>query len=144
MVKEQLLHNMKMQQVPKCFTDLIAPKLTGHSTQLQFDNFKSDQILINNGTTQGDSDSMLDYESYSMPLIKVAKSLDELSPSFIDDSMMLVVGDNFTDCHAKLKDMMERPGGGFDWSNMHNSPYKLSKIALMNFHMSHRKPHLPT
>ena len=36
-------------------------------------------------------------------------------------------------CHVKLKDMMERPGGGFDWSYMHNSPFELSKMALMNF-----------
>ena len=123
--------------MPKCFTDLIALKLTGRSTRLQFDDFKLDPILINNGTTQGDPDSMLDYGSYNAPLIEVAKSSDELSPGFVDDSMMLAVGDNFADCHAKLKDMMERPGGGFDWSNMHNSPYELSKIALMNFHTSH-------
>ena len=123
--------------MPKCFTDLFALKLTGHSTWLQLNNFRLDPILINNGTTQGDPDSMLDYGSYNVPLIEVAKPSDELSPSYIDDSMMLAVGENFADCYAKLKDMMERPGGGFDWSNTHNSPYKLSKITLMNFHRSH-------
>ena len=33
---------------------------------------------------------------------------------------------------------MERPGGGFDWSYMHNSPFELSKMALMNFSRLHR------
>jgi ribonuclease HI len=37
-----------------------------------------------------------------------------------------------------LKDMMERPKGGFDWSLTHNSPYELSKTALMNFPRSYR------
>jgi len=34
--------------------------------------------------------------------------------------------------------MMERPGGGFDWSSLHNSPFELSKTALMNFPRSYR------
>ena len=44
----------------------------------------------------------------------------------------------FTWCHAKLKDMMERPDGGFDWSQTHNSPLGLSKLGLMNFPRSFR------
>ena len=29
--------------------------------------------------------------------------------------------------------MMERPGGCFEWSYTHNSPFELTKTALMNF-----------
>ena len=29
--------------------------------------------------------------------------------------------------------MMERAGGGFDWSMTHNSPFELSNLALVNF-----------
>jgi hypothetical protein len=29
--------------------------------------------------------------------------------------------------------MMERPAGGFSWSNTHNSPFELTKLALMDF-----------
>ena len=46
----------------------------------------------------------------------MAVSSDELSPGFVDDSMMLAIGDTMEQCHMKLKDMMECPGGGFDWS----------------------------
>src|ERR1700722_1522755 len=38
---------------------------------------------------------------------------------------------------AELNEL-ERPNGGFDWSNTHNSPFEISKIALMNFPRSHR------
>ena len=47
--------------------------------------------------------------------------------------MMLAIGDTIGECHLKLKDMMERPGGGFKWSYTHNSPFKLSKTVLINF-----------
>jgi hypothetical protein len=72
------------------------------------------------------------------PLIETASSADELSPGFVDDSMMLAIGNTLAECHAKLKDMMERPKGGFSWSITHNSPFELSKIALMNFPRSFR------
>jgi hypothetical protein len=130
-VKDQLIHNMRMRQVPKCFTDLAALMLTDRTTRLKFDDFISDPIPLKNGTTQGDPSSMLFYSFYNAPLIETAKSDDELSPGFVDDSMMLATGDSLDICHAKLKDMMERPGGGFEWSLTHNSPFELSKTALI-------------
>jgi hypothetical protein len=32
---------------------------------------------------------------------------NKLSPGFIDDSMVLAIGDSLAQCHEKLKDMME-------------------------------------
>src|SRR6202040_33368 len=109
----QLLHNMKMRRVPTCFVDLTAHKLTGRSTRLKFDDFTSDPIPLDNCTTQGDPDSMLLYGFYNAPLIETNTSSDELSLGFVDNSMMLAIGELLTDCHAKLKDMMERTNGGF-------------------------------
>ena len=91
---------------------------------------------------QGDPSSMLYYSFYNTPLLEVASSSNELSPGFVDDSMMLAIGDTLENCHSTLKDMMERPGGGFDWSYTHNSPFELSKTALMNFPRSYRD-HIP-
>ena len=82
--------------------------------------------------------SMLYYSFYNTPLIEVAASANELPPGFVDDSMMLAIGDTIEDCHSTLKDMMERPGRGFEWSFIHNSPFELSKTALMNFPRSYR------
>ena len=118
--------------------DLISLKLTDCSTWIHFDDYTSGPILINNGTIQDDPDSMLLYGFYNAPLIKTANSPDELSLGFVDDSMMSAIGDVLSDCHVKLKNIMERPNSGFHWSTSHNSPFELSKIALMNFPRSHR------
>jgi hypothetical protein len=80
------------------------------------------------------------YSFYNTPLIKTASSDDKLSMGFVDDSMMLAIGDMLKQCHKKLKDMMECAGGGFEWSRTHNSPFKLSKTVLMNFPRSYRDP----
>ena len=78
------------------------------------------------------------YGFFNAPLIETTSSADELSPGFVDDSMMLAISNELADCHSKLKDMMEHSGGGFDWSCTHNSPYELSKVGLMNFPCSFR------
>jgi hypothetical protein len=133
MVKEQLIHNMRMRRVPECFTDIVSLSLTGHTTHLKFDDFVSDPIWLTNSTTQGNPPSMIYYAFYNAPLLDTAKSKDELSPGFVVDSIMLAIGDSLASCHKRLKDMMEREGGGFEWSHTHNSPFELSKTALMDF-----------
>ena len=137
-VRKQLIHNMRMCRVPKCFIDIVTLSLTGRTTLLKFDDYLSDPIALDNGTTQGDPSSMNYYSFYNAPLIETAQGNDELSPGFVDDSMVLAIGDSLAQCHEKLKDMMERPNGGFDWSLTHNSPFELSKTALMNFPSSYR------
>ena len=116
--------------------------LSGRTTRIKFDDYISDPMPLDNGTTQGDPSSMLYYSFYNAPLIEIASSNDELSPGFVDDTMILAIGDSIGQCHLKLKDMMERPGGGFEWSYTHNSPFELSKTALMNFPRTHRD-HIP-
>ena len=132
-LKDQLIHNMHMRQVPNCFINIVTTSLTGCTTWLKFDDFLLEVLQLNNSTTQGDPSSMLYYSFYNALLIEVASSEDELSPGFVDDSMMLAIGNTLTQCHAKLKEMMERLGGGFKWSFLHNSPFELSKTVLINF-----------
>jgi hypothetical protein len=132
-VKDRLIHNMKTLRVPSCYIRLTKNMLSNRKTQLIFDDFTSDPTDINNGTTQGCPLSMLFYSFYNAPLIKVAKNKGETSIGFVDDTMFLVVADSLQDAHNMIKDMMERPGGGFEWSTTHNSPFELSKLALMNF-----------
>ena len=125
-----------MWQVPKCFTDLAERMLTGRSTQLCFDDYISNPIPLDNGTMQGDTSSMLYYSFYNAPLIETAQSSDELFLGFVDDSIMLAIGEMLEECHTKLKDIMEHPKGGFEWSHTHNSSFELSKVTLMNFSRS--------
>lgn len=128
---------MKMCHVPECFIKIMRASLTGRTTCLKFNNFLSGPFLLDNSTTQGDPFSMLYYSFYNAPLISTAVSDDKLSPGFIDDSMMLATGNSLRQCHEKLKEMMERLGGGFEWSYTHNSPFELSRTTLMNFPRSH-------
>ena len=141
-VKDQLLHNMRMQKVPQCFINVISMSLTGRTTRIKFDDYISDPMPLDNGTTQGDPSAMLYYSFYNTPLIEIASSNDELSPGFVDDTMILAIGDSIGQCHFKSKDMMERPGGGFEWSYTHNSQFELSKTVLMNFPRTYRD-HIP-
>ena len=78
------------------------------------------------------------YSFYNAPLIDTMILDNKLSPGFVVNSIILAIGNSLIHCHAKLKGMMEGPGGGFDWSSMHNSPFELSKMALMSFPRSHR------
>ena len=53
MLKEQLLHNMKMHRVPKRFTDIISLSLSGHTTCPKFNDYIFEPIPLLNGTTRG-------------------------------------------------------------------------------------------
>ena len=137
-VKDQLIHNMQMRKVPQCFINIVSMSLSGRTTRIKFDDYISNPMPLNNGTTQGDPSSMLYDSFYNALLIEIASSNDELSPGFVDDTMILAISDSIGQCHLKLKDMMERPGGGFEWSYTHNSPFELSKTVLINFPRTHR------
>ena len=131
-----------MRRVPDCFVNIVNLSLTGHTTCLKFDDYISEPMPLNNGTNQGNPSSMLYYSFYNAPLIEVAASNNKLSLGFVDDSMVLAIGDTVEECHATLKDMMERPGRKFEWFYTHNSPFELSETALMNFPRSFRD-HIP-
>jgi len=52
------------------------------------------------------------------------------------------IGKDFIDTHLALKDMLEHPGGAFDWSHDHNSHFETNKFALIDFSMNrkHTRP----
>ena len=45
----------------------------------------------------------------------------------------VAVADTLDNAHHILKDMMEHPNGGLDWSQNHNLPFELSILAVMDF-----------
>ena len=103
------------------FCQSCGVELTDCFTKLKFDDFILDHMPINNSTTQDNPMSMLLYGFYNVPLIEVASSQYKLSPGFVNDSMFLAVGATLQECHRKLKEMMERQGGGFERSISHIS-----------------------
>ena len=76
---------------------------------------------------------MLLYTFYNANLIDIAKGKWELSTGFVDDCMFVAMADTLNESHAILKDMTECTNGGLDWSHAHNSPFEISKLAVMDF-----------
>ena len=114
--------------------------LEDRKTKLRFDDFKSDWFPIKNGIGQGDPLSMLLYIIYNSDLVDITKKgKGELTLTFVDDTALVVVGNTFEDNHRKLTDMMERRGGGYEWSKDHNSKFETNKFVLMDFSLNRTK-----
>lgn len=150
-VTKRLIHNMRKRRIP---TDLILfteRVLTHRQTQLKFDGYTSEWFPVTNGIGQGDPLSMILYIIYSSDLVDIAKprtgreALKELTLAFVDDTALIAIAKDFTETHAILTDMLERAGGGYDWSRTHNSRFETNKFALMDFSMNRRKdrPEMP-
>lgn len=144
-VTERLLHNMRMRWIPAELIQFTEQVLTHRQTQLKFDGFVSEWFPVTNGIGQGDPLSMILYIIYSSDLVDVATprvgrgALKELTLAFVDDTAFIAIGKTFTKTHATLVDMLEHPGGGYDWSRAHNSRFETNKFAPMDFSMNRRK-----
>lgn len=63
---------------------------------------------------------MILYIIYNSNLVDIAKkppgraAPKELTLAFVDDTALIAIAKDFTTTHAILKDILERPGGGFD------------------------------
>ena len=53
--------------------------------------------------------------------------------AYVDDASFYAEGTNFTEAYDRLRNMMNRAQGGYDWSNSHNSRFEPSKMALVGF-----------
>ena len=144
-VMKCLLHNMWMRRIPGDIIHLTEQVLTGRQTQLRFDGFTSDWFPVTNGIGQGDPLSMILYIIYSSNLVDVARpcrgheTVKELTLAFVDDTAFIAVAKDFAAAHDMLTDMLERPGGGYEWSRAHNSRFETNKFALMDFSMNRHK-----
>jgi hypothetical protein len=136
---------MRAQKIPHELIGFMECLLTNRSTHLHFDGFTSNWIPIRNGIGQGNPLLMILYIIYNADLVKVAKprkgrsTLEELILAFVDDTAFVEIARDFHTTHHILKNMLECPGGGFDWSHAHNSRFETNKFALMDFLMNRTK-----
>ena len=86
---------------------------------------------------------MLLFIIYNSDLVETAKGNSELTLAFVDDTAFIAIGKTFEETHATLKSMLERNGGGYQWSKDHNSKFETSKFALIDFTRSRAKERLP-
>ena len=129
---------MRSCQVPTPYIHLINCMLSDRQTQLCFNDFTSEPILLSNGTTQGCPLSMLLYAFYNMELIEIAHGKNKLAAGFVDNCAFVATADNLNNSHRILKDMMECPNGVLNWSLNHNSKFEISKFAIMDFPHPHK------
>ena len=126
-VTDRLLHNMCARRLPPEVVNYTQRLLQGRRTRLRFDDFNSDWISITNGIGQGDPLSMILFIIYNSDLVETAANTNELTLAFVDDTAFMAIGKDFNKTHAILVDMLEREGGGYQWSKDHNSKFETSK-----------------
>jgi len=140
---ERLLHNLWKKRLPSEIVNYVQEMLKNRRTRLRFDDHTSEWFDITNGISQGDPFSMLLYIVYDSDLVTVAKNKDELTLTFVDDTVLLAIAKSFQDTHRILGDMLEREGGAYEWSADHNSRFETSKFGLVDFTLSKSKPRPP-
>ena len=147
-VTTQLLHNMRKRQLPLEIVKFTESMLNNRKTRLKFDDFTSEWFPVTNGIGQGDPLSMICYLIYNSDLVEVAKGRignrrEEIALAFVDDTAFVAVAKSFEETHEILKDMLNRQGGGFEWSQTHNSRFEPNKFALIDFTRSKTKERRP-
>jgi len=131
-VTEQVLHNMRKRRIPEPYVRLINNMLMDRRTKLRFDDFLSEFRHIDNGIGQGCPLSMIIYILYNADLLIILEDKDEDAIGYVDDAILIAIGNTFQETVEKLKEMMEREGGGFEWSSEHNSRFEITKVAVMH------------
>ena len=107
--------------------------LRDRTTYLKFDNYTSKAIKIDNGIGQGDPLSMVLYQYYNTDILEITSQPKENAIAYMDDALVMAAGADFTVTHQMLMNILTREGGVLEWSTSHNSPLKLSKLALIDF-----------
>ena len=131
---KRLIYDLRKKGIPEEYTGWLERKLTGRRTTIGFDDFISAPFEVNDGCDQGCPLSVILYLLYNTGLIEVANTAaKELAPGFIDDIIFLAAGPDLEHTHRKITDMMERPGGGNQWSISHSSLFEPDKLRLVDF-----------
>ena len=86
---------------------------------------------------------MLLYLFYNADLI-ASPNKDEAMIAYVDDTCYYAEGPDFGETHDKLRNMMCREQGRFEWSELHNSRFEPSKMALVGFCANASQTHSTT
>jgi len=132
-VTDRVLHNMRKRRMPEHYVTFVNSVLCNRETRLKFDDYLSGPIQIDNGIGQGDPMSMIIYLFYNADFLDIPDNKDEACLAFVDDTFAYAEGHDFSDTCRKIRRLMNKPGGGFDWLAEHNSRFEMSKLAVMHF-----------
>jgi hypothetical protein len=59
---------------------------------------------------------------------------------FVDDTVIIIIGKDFFETHEKLRNIMNRAGGIFEWAKDHNCEFSIEKFQLLDI-MQRLTPH---
>ena len=133
-VKDKLIHNLKKRRTPDIYVKFIKDLLSDRRTKLKFDDYTSEAINVDNGIGQGDPLSMILYIIYNADLLEIIDDNDaEDALGYVDDIALIAIGRDYDETTEKLRNLMEKEGGGLQWSKSHNSRFEISKSAVLHF-----------
>ena len=128
-----LVQEMRMCGIPEEHVEWFERRLEGRKTMLMFDDYKSDTFDIKEGIDQGDVHSLITWIIYNHQILKIFKKANkETGLLFVDDTAILVTGEDFNDTHRKLKDIMSREGGVMEWARTHNCMFGIENFQLLD------------
>src|SRR6266550_2302388 len=125
---------MRLRGIPVELTDWINRRMEKRKTQLSFDDYTSETFVVDNGLDQGDSFSPGGYMIYDSDILYIPNPENgEDAIIFIDDTVLVVIGDSYQETHRMLEDMMHRPGGVLQWADSQNCTFGVEKFQLIDF-----------
>ena len=130
---DRLQHNMRMRGIPEEIVGYMGRRLACRKTQLLFDDFVSEEFVVDAGLDQGDPFSPTAYLLYNSDHLAIADPKNgEHVFVFIDDTTLVAVGDSFEETHEKLGHLMEKENGIFAWATEHNCAFGTNKFQLLD------------
>lgn len=125
MVQKWLIHNGYVQ--------FVETMLTEHFTQMCFDDYNSDLIVITNGIGQGCPLFMLLYLFYNTDICNILVHKYEDATCFVDGTSILATGKTFAITHKHIASMMSQRGSVTKWSKDHNPPWELENLEHIDY-----------
>jgi ribonuclease HI/endonuclease/exonuclease/phosphatase family metal-dependent hydrolase len=130
---DRMVHELRAAGIPKAHADWMVRRLRGRKTTMSFDDFQSSEFGIDNGLDQGDPISGITYMIYNGGILECLDEKNgELGALFIDDAYLLTIGDTLVETHAKVKHIMEKSNGVFQWAADHNCEFGVDKFQLID------------
>ena len=137
----RLRHNMRKKGIPQEITDWMARRLANRKTTLIFDDHVSTTFTVEDGLDQGDPFSGICYLLYNSELTDIPNRINgERILLFVDDAAVIVTGQDFSETHNKLRNIMNRPKGVLAWAKRHNCTFGIDKFQLLDL-TRRRIPH---
>ena len=114
------------------YTSWIKMKVEDRRTTMRFNGYTSKARRLRRGIDQGCPLSGIIFQFYNTDLLEIGDSKrGEDTVGFIDNTLLLARAGTLGESNGKVKAMMEKEGGGIDWSRTHQCGFTLDKFGVM-------------